>query len=229
MPGSKRMRRKRRAPAYAIVAGVDGRAHHLRLPDLDAASDGPIGSVVELRRFQDAKGRDRLALAVRSDLSLERQVGAPGATWLDRRLIARETSDLAEGGFGAEVREAMRARSDHLVGQGLARREGGRLAFARDLLATLRGREVDGVAARLQAETGMVHQPSVPGEHVAGTYRQRLSLASGRFAMLDNGLGFQLVPWTPALERHLGRHVSGVALPSGGIEWSMERQRGLGI
>ncbi len=214
---------------YAIVDGVDGRAHHLRLPDLDAASDGPLGSVVELRRFQDKTGRDRVALAVRSDLSMERQVSAHGATWLDRRLIARETTDLAEGAFGAEVREAMRARADHLVGEGLASRENGRLTFARDMLPTLRGREVDAVAGRLRAQTGLVYQPSAPGEHVAGTYRQRLSLASGRFAMLDNGLGFQLVPWMPALERHLGQHVSGVALPGGGIEWSMDRQRGLGI
>lgn len=103
--------------AYSIVDGVDGRAHHLRLPDLDAAGDGPLGSVVELRRFKDKNGRDRAALAVRSDLAVERQVSAPGATWLDRRLMARETADLAEGGFGAEVRVAMRARADHLVGQ----------------------------------------------------------------------------------------------------------------
>ena len=31
------------------------------------------------------------------------------------------------------------------------------------------------------------------GEMVAGTYRQRLTLTSGRFAMIDNGLGFALV------------------------------------
>jgi hypothetical protein len=38
------------------------------------------------------------------------------------------------------------------------------------------------------------------GEYVAGTYRQRFALASGRFAMIDDGLGFQLVPWSPSLE-----------------------------
>jgi Protein of unknown function (DUF3363) len=37
--------------------------------------------------------------------------------------------------------------------------------------------------------------------------------------MIDNGLGFALAPWTPALERHLGRHVTGIAKESGGIEW----------
>ena len=25
--------------------------------------------------------------------------------------------------------------------------------------------------------------------------------------MLDGGLGFQLVPWSPSLEKHLGKHV----------------------
>jgi hypothetical protein len=68
-----------------------------------------------------------------------------------------------------------------------------------------------------------------PGEMVAGTYRQRITLTTGRFAMIDNGLGFALVPWTPALDRHLGRHVAGVAKESLGIEWSFGRKRGLEI
>jgi len=40
---------------------------------------------------------------------------------------------------------------------------------------------------------------------------------------------FALVPWTPALDRHLGRHVSGVAKGGGGIEWSFGRRRELEI
>jgi len=42
------------------------------------------------------------------------------------------------------------------------------------------------------------------GEYVAGTYRQRFTLASGRFAVIDDGLGFQLVPWSPSLETTAG-------------------------
>jgi hypothetical protein len=60
----------------------------------------------------------------------------------------------------------------------------------------------------------------------AGTYRQRLTLTSGRFAMIDNGLGFALVPWTPALDDRLGRHVTGVAKESGRIEWNFGRRAG---
>ena len=47
--------------------------------------------------------------------------------------------------------------------------------------------------------------------------------------MIDNGLGFQLVPWTVSLEKELGRHVSGVATDGGGIEWGFGRKRGLEI
>jgi hypothetical protein len=56
-----------------------------------------------------------------------------------------------------------------------------------------------------------------------------VTLASGRFAMIDDGLGFRLVPWQPALERHLWRQVSGVADGDGRIAWTFGRKRGLGL
>ena len=42
-------------------------------------------------------------------------------------------------------------------------------------------------------------------------------------------LGFQLVPWRPALEQQLGRHVSGVIAPGGNVDWSFGRKRGIEI
>src|SRR6202040_80286 len=36
--------------AYTVIDGTDGRTHHIRLPDLNATSDGAPGSGVELRR-----------------------------------------------------------------------------------------------------------------------------------------------------------------------------------
>lgn len=214
--------------AYVVIEGVDGRAHHVKLPDLNAAADGQVGSVVELRRYEDARGRERVALAVRSDLTIEAQVRATGATWLDRQAIAREPAALGSGGFGAEVRDALVARAEYLAGEGLARRQGQRVVFARDVLDTLRRRELGDVATRLAAETGLAHRPAAMGDHVGGTYRQRLQLASGRFAMLDDGLGFQLVPWSPSLEKRLGQQVGGVATP-GGVDWDFGRKRGLSL
>jgi type IV secretory pathway VirD2 relaxase len=214
--------------AYAIVEGVDGRAHHVRFSDVEMTGDAKPGAIVETRTYEDATGRKRLSLATRSDLTVEAQVTANGATWLDRQLLAREPA-TSGAGFGAEVRDAMDRRIDHLDGEGLARRQGQRVVFARDLINTLRRRELDAAAAKLTAETGLDHRPSAEGEHLAGVFRQRVTLASGRFAMIDDGLGFQLVPWRPALEQHIGRQVSGVMMPGGGVEWSFGRKRGLGL
>ena len=214
--------------AYAIVDGIDGRTHHVQLPDIEATGDCRPGAIVELRRFTDRKGRDRVALAVRSDMDLDAQVRAPGATWLDRRNLSNDGRDLG-GGFGTEVRAAMEARAEHLADEELAQRQGKRIVFARNLLDTLRRRELDVTANELSAEIGLPHTPSKSGEYVAGTVRQRLTLASGRFAMIDNGLGFQLVPWSPSLDSQIGKHISGVMRGDGGVDWSFGRGRGLGL
>jgi type IV secretory pathway VirD2 relaxase len=214
--------------AYAIVAGVDGRTHHLKFSDVEMTGDAPVGAIVEARAYDDANGQRRLSLATRSDLSVAAQVTASGATWLDRQLLAKDPP-LSGGGFGAEVRNAMDRRADHLIEEGLARRQGQRIVFARDLLNTLRRRELDDAIAKLSTDTGLAHHPSAEGEHVAGTYRQRVTLASGRFAMIDDGLGFQLVPWRPALEQKLGQHVAGTMTPGGAVDWTFGRKRGLGL
>jgi hypothetical protein len=217
-----------RGTAYVVVDSIDGRTHHIKLPDLDAAGDSTPGSIVELRSFEDARGERRVALATRSDLSIETQTTASGATWLDRQLIARDPGDLG-GGFGLEVKQAMEARAGHLVQEGMARRDRERTVFSRNLLSTLRQRELDALGDRLATEAGMPFQKSAEGEYVAGVYRQRFALASGRFAMIDDGLGFTLVPWTPSIEKHIGQHISGIARVDGGIDWSFSRKRGLGL
>ena len=215
--------------AFVVIDGIDGRTHHIRLPHIDAAGDSAPGSIVELRKFDDAKGRRRVALAVRSDLPIDRQVRATGATWLDRAAIAREPLPVSGGGFGAEVSEALERRAEHLLEKGLAKRQGQRVIFARDLLNTLRKRELDSVGDKLAREIGRPQMPSSPGEHVAGTYQRRMPLASGRFAMIDDGLGFQLVPWTPSIENHLGKHVYGIARGNGGVDWDFGRNQGIGL
>ena len=214
--------------AYAIVEGVDGRTHHIRFSDLELTGDARPGAIVETRAYEDANGRQRLSLATRSDLTIETQISAPGATWIDRQLLAKDPA-LSGRGFGAEVREAMDRRIDHLARNGMAERQGQRVVFTRDLINTLRRQELEGVASKLSAETGLAHRPSAEGEHVSGIYRQRVNLSSGRFAMIDDGMGFQLVPWRPALEQQLGKQVAGVMARGGGVDWSFGRNRGLAI
>lgn len=217
-----------RGSAYAIVDGVDGRTHHICFHDLDATGDSAPGSIVELRRHEDTK--DRVALAVHSDLSIEEQIHASGATWLDRQLIAQEPAELGDGGFGGDVRQALRGRANHLVEQGLAWREGQRVIFAPNLIDMLRDREVDTLGMQLAGETGLSFTTAADGDHVSGIYRRRFSLASGRFAMIDDGLGFRLVPWSPSLEQRFGNHLSGVMRSDGGgVDWNFGRKRGVGL
>src|SRR5262249_21972263 len=105
---------------------------------------------------------------------------------------------------------------------------GEKVTLGRNLIETLRRRELDAVGRRLAEETGLAHLPSEAGEPVSGVYRQRLSIASGRFAMIDNGFGFQLVPWGPSLEREVGKRVNGIA-GSGSVDWNVGLKRGLSL
>jgi type IV secretory pathway VirD2 relaxase len=211
---------------YAVVEGVDGRVHHVRLRDLDDAADARLGAIVEVSRSEWQGRPGAMRISVRSDLTLSEQVCADGATWLDRQLVGTRSVALGEGGFADEVRQALSARVDHLAANGLARRAGTRPTFARDLLETLRQRDLESAVRRLEQSTGLTHRPAPDEGAVAGVYRQRLNLASGRFAMIDTGLGFTLVPWRPEMEHHLGRELSGLRQAGGGIAWTFGPRRG---
>ncbi len=178
----------------------------------------------EQGRRYDAQRLGDVAVGLRSHLPIERQVRVIGATWLDQQLIGG-AGGIANNGFGGDVREALRQRSDFLVEQGLAERRGQRVILARNLLGTLRGHEIEGAAKTIAAETGLTHRAVADGERVTGTYRRNVQLASGRFAMLDDGMGFSLVPWRPVVEQRVGQQVS-VIVRGSSVTWELGRQRG---
>ncbi len=81
----------------------------------------------------------------------------------------------------------------------------------------------------MAAERGLSYAPSGPGEYVTGRLAGVANLTSGRFAMIEDGMGFQLVPWQPVLEKRIDQYISGVRRYDGGIEWGFGRKRELGI
>jgi type IV secretory pathway VirD2 relaxase len=178
----------------------------------------------EQGRQYDAQRLGGVSVELRSHLPIERQVRVIGATWLDQQLIGG-ASGIADNGFGGEVREALRQRSDFLVEQGLAERRGQRVVLARNLLSTLRDRELAAVGKSLQDATGLSFRPQQDGARVSGLYRRSLQLVSGRFAMLDDSMGFSLVPWRPVVEQRLGQQVSAIVRGSS-VTWELGRQRG---
>ena len=293
-----------------VIDGIDGRVHHVSLPDASAAEQAPIGAIVEVWRAHSQRPADRniaevargtgvyrpsehrafaeggnvripggnydayvgahvrrlealrragiverddadrwlipedfearaaaygaarvrqTQLRVLCAYDLDRQVTSDGATWLDHQLVGRGRSSLATSGFGSEVRQALERRTDELIRQGHANRTAqGQLRIKADLIGTLTHQEVERVGRQLAAERGLAFQPVREGQTVRGKLVGSTQLASGRFAMLDDGLGFSLVPWRPVLEKEIGRQVMGV-MRGGDISWQLGRAVGLGI
>ena len=160
-------------------------------------------------RLRDERTSAAALVEVRSPLSVAQQVRALGATWLDSQLLSNG-KHIAFKGFAAQVREAMVARVGFLTEHGLTSRRGQTVVLARDLLATLRNREVTIAAAKIEEITGLVHRAPPYSGRVSGVYRHSAQLVSGRFAMLQNGQTFSLVPWRPVIERRLGQTVTAV-------------------
>jgi type IV secretory pathway VirD2 relaxase len=186
------------------------------------------GDLAERGRQYDAQRLGGgVAVELKSHLPIERQARVIGATWLDQQLIG-SGKGLGDMGFGTEVKDALRRRADFLVEQGLAEYRGQRVILARNLLTTLRGRELAQTATSIAAETGLKHRLVSDGQRVAGIYRRSVMLTSGRYAMLDDGIGFSLVPWKPVIEQRLGQHLA-ATVRGGSVSWEVGRQRGPSI
>lgn len=123
---------------------------------------------------------------------LRRQQPAAGSRRLRRRCRRRSSTG---GSSSSREEEAQREEKPS---------ECGDTGEQRRLLDTLRRRELDAIGEKLAEEFGRPFNKTAPGKYVTGAYRQRFTLTSGRFAMIDDGLGFQLVPWTAAPRREAG-------------------------
>lgn len=178
----------------------------------------------ERGRQYDVQRLGGVAVELKSHLPIERQTRVIGATWLDQQLI-KIGNNLSDLGFGSEAKHAMRERADFLVGQGLAEKRGQRIVLARNLLRTLRNRELMQAAKDVAAETGLEHRPVADSQRVTGIYRRSVMLVSGRYAMRDDGIGFSLVPWRPVIEQRLGQQIAATVRGSG-VSWEIGRQRG---
>lgn len=88
-----------------------------------------------------------LVVELKSHLPIGRQTRLIGATWMDKQLI---------GG-----------------GKGLAERQSQRVILTRNLLATLRGRELAPTSKDIATETGFEHRPAADKQRATGIYRRR--------------------------------------------------------
>ncbi len=183
--------------------------------------------LLQKARTHDTQKNVGMVIELRSHLPIDQQVRAIGATWLDKQLVG-DGSALTGQGFGTQVRDAMRDRVDFLVERGLAEQRRQRVVLARNLLTTLRDMELTTAGKAIQDQTGQTYRPVQDGQHTSGVYRRSIQLVSGCFAMLDDGMGFSLVPWRPVIEQRLGQQIS-VAIRGQAVTWQIGRQRGIGV
>ncbi len=89
----------------------------------------------------------------------------------------------------------------------------------------MRNRELAQAAKDTATETGPEHRPVSAGQRESGIYRRSMMLASGRYAMLDDGIGFGPVLRMPVIEQRLGQPLHAI-VRSSGVFWELGRRRG---
>lgn len=102
------------------------------------------------------------------------------------------------------------------------------ITYRRNLLATLREREIARVGGERAAKKGVPFRTASDGEAVTGKFAGAVQLSSGKFAMGEQSQEFTLAPWRPIFDSQLGREVMG-AVQGGSVLWQLRRQRGLAL
>ena len=228
-----------RVPGSDYDGFVD--AHVRRLEALRRAGIAERIDADQWRIPQDFEARGRCPMMraeVASSISvfsstfdLEKQIMADGATWLDRKLVGRGPSDIAqagvragrERGYGPPAASAWSNRVTPLASRTVAFSIRPRSAHPRWRRARWRA-----PGAELTATKPIPFRAAGDGETVSGTFTGTVQLASGKFAIVEKSHEFTLVPWRPVIDRQLGREVMGV-VQGRSVSWQLGRKMQLGL
>lgn len=186
-----------------------------------AADHVDRAAAYEARRHRDQP----VEVEALSMVPLDRLRDADAATWVDRELASHAPLPIRDAGFGREVRAAMASRRQWLVEHELADMDGDGIRLRANAILLLQRRELLRAGDELASELGKPFVESGAGAVIEGRLVRRLDLAGGRFAVVEKGREFTLVPWRPVLENQLGKAVHGIARGDG-VSWQFGRSRG---
>jgi len=197
---------------YLVIDGLDGRVHHANVGYISPELVPDRGMIVSVEGASMGKGLEVQArVRILSYWPLEKLVEAEGATWLDRHIVSPRPEGMRAEHFGAEAGNALARRRQWLLAQRLATASDTE-AFqpVPDLLRTLRNREIRQAGLLLSKKLGRAFSEIANGEQVSGVYRLPITLASGKFAVIEKAKEFSLVPWRASYEKVRGMRVSAV-------------------
>ncbi len=158
----------------------------------------------------------------------EQQITARGETWLDHQLAGTASEPLGYSGLGGEVRAAMNRRMETHRERGFVRDHGAK-SLTQSQLKSLQQEGMDRAARDIEGQTGLRYKAMEGGQSFSGSFKRTYETAHAKFAIIENGLNFSLVPWKQGLEHLRQRQVQLAMSPGMDISWTRGRSRGLSL
>jgi hypothetical protein len=103
----------------------------------------------------------------------------------------------------------------------------GSKALTRAQLRTLQELSLKHAASEVEKQTGLSNRPLKAGREIEGKFKQVYQTPNAKFAIIERGHEFSLVPWKPNLERMRNRQIQLSMSPGGGLTWTRGRSLGL--
>ncbi|MEQ9586757.1 MAG: DUF3363 domain-containing protein [Parvibaculaceae bacterium] len=156
----------------------------------------------------------------------DHQVRACGETWLDQHLAGTAPEPLSEAGLGGEVRAAMTKRMAVLYERGLVHDQLA-TSLTRDQIKQLQQDGLTHAAGEVERQTGLTYTPLKAGASLQGTFEQTYTSPTEKYAIIEHGHQFALVPWSRELEKLRHRQIQVSMSPGMDLSWTRGRSLGL--
>ena len=174
-------------------------------------------------RYERKRGfNNPVKLDVVSRAPLKDLTDTIGRTWLDEALRSGVANEH-QSGFGEEVNVAKTQRQRFLLSQGLISKEQDVNA---QTLKDLEQLDLKDAGQSLSREYDKPYKPAAKGDKLSGIYRKAIERPSGKYAVIEKSKEFTLVPWREAMDRNLGKSVTGV-IKGQTISWTLTKGRGI--
>ena len=192
----------------------------------DAFSIGPdfVDRVDE--HFAKAAKRSPTIVRKVEGRAFEAQVRAFGETWLDQQLAGQAIEPIGSAGLGGDVRSAMDKRMKRHFQRGIVNDRDAKELNDNHLKALQREGMLH-ASLDITKETGLNYRAIEPGDRIEGTFKRIHQAEHAKFAVIDRGREFSLVPWKRGLEKLRDRPIEITMSRSRDIAWTIGRTRGL--
>ena len=178
------------------------------------------------KHFEKAAKRSPNIIRKIEGRAFETQVRAFGETWLDRQLAGQAVELLGSAGLGGDVRSAMDERMKRHFQRGIVNDRDAKELNDNHLMA-LQKEGMLHASLDISKETGLTYRPIQPGDRIEGTFKRIHQTEHAKFAVIDRGREFSLVPWKRDLEKLRDRPIEITMSRSRDIAWTIGRTRGL--